>query len=787
MSGKSLYGPKYLISLVIAAAALLLFVQPAFADGILFPDPPPIPDPPPLEESWLTIRYHRVSVVIEDQIAVTRVDQEFYNHHDWEVEGTYIFPIPRDASISKFTLWVDGQAIEAEILPAEEARRIYENIVRERRDPALLEYIGTGAVQARVYPIPPGGSRRIELEYSQVLEQDSGLVSYTYPLNTEKFSFQPLEECSVRIELRSKKPLRSVYSPTHQDRVYIERESDHSVLIGYEEYGVLPEVDFELIYSTSSDDVGLDLLTYPDPDSNREGFFLLLAAPSVEVERVIPRDIVLVLDTSGSMEGDKLVQAKEAAGYILTHLNPEDRFNVTVFSTGVKHFARELQPVSHAPEAIAWIDRMSALGGTNINQALLEAVSFRNPTEDSSSGRPLVLLFLTDGLPTEGVTDIDQILANTRHNSTDYLRLFSFGVGDDVNTELLDTLAEQNGGVVSYVRPGEKIQEEVSALYAKIQTPVLSDLVLDFGRTTVEEIFPQTLPDLFSGSQLMVAGRYRLAAGQSGRTALRLSGVVEGKELVFQKQVDLLESHLSAESTSFIPRLWAARKIGYLLNQIRYEGENPEWVDAVIELSVRYGIITPYTSFLVVENDFYSGEGWDEAAEELTREYAGPAVGAEAVDKAEAESNLRAAESVAQPPMPSASGAADRAEPILKYVGGKTFYLRDGIWIDSGYEAATMTPIKIGFGSDVYYQLLDSRPEWGKYLALGESVIFEVGGQAYQIVEDESGVGSLPFELTEPDPPETNQETAQSRPSGSLCSLPLLLGLALLGAAKGRM
>ena len=287
---------KLISSLLIAFVFLMASIQPAMADGIVFPDPPPISDPPPLEESWLTIRYHRVSVLIEDQIAVTSVEQEFFNHHDWEVEGTYIFPIPRGASISKFILWVDGEAIEAEILEADEARRIYEDIVRKRRDPALLEYIGTGAVQARIYPIPPGGSRKIELEYSQVLDKDGGLVKYTYPLNTEKFSAQPLEDCSVRIELRSKKPLRSLYSPTHQDRVYIERQSDHTAIIGYEEYDVLPDSDFDLIYSTSTDDVGLDLLTFPDDGLSKEGFFLLMAAPSVEVNRVIPRDIVLVLD-----------------------------------------------------------------------------------------------------------------------------------------------------------------------------------------------------------------------------------------------------------------------------------------------------------------------------------------------------------------------------------------------------------------------------------------------------------------------------------------------------------
>ncbi len=194
---------KWLLCLALVMGAVFGFTGTARADGIIIPDPPPFPEPVLFEESWLSIRYHRVTVSIENQIAVTRVEQEFVNDLDWEVEGTYIFPIPTGATISKFVMWVDGVPLESRILPAEEARQIYEAIVRERRDPALLEYIGRDAVQARVYPIPPGGSRVIELEYSQALEMDQGLVKYLYPLNTEKFSAQPLEECAVRVELVS--------------------------------------------------------------------------------------------------------------------------------------------------------------------------------------------------------------------------------------------------------------------------------------------------------------------------------------------------------------------------------------------------------------------------------------------------------------------------------------------------------------------------------------------------------------------------------------------------------
>ncbi len=777
---------KLILCLVLVMGALLGFTETAHADGIIIPDPPPMPEPVPLEESWLTIRYHRVTVSIENQIAVTRVEQEFVNDLNWEVEGTYLFPIPKGAIISKFVMWVDGVPIESRILPAEEARQIYEEIVRERRDPALLEYVGMEAVQARVYPIPPGGSRVIELEYSQTLEMDQGLVKYLYPLNTEKFSAQPLEECSVRVELVSPQPLRSVYSPTHQDRLSIIREGEYRAVLGYEEYDLLPDQDFEIIYTVSEEDVGLNLLTYLDPERDsflaREGYFLLLAAPSVETDRIIPRDIILVLDTSGSMEGVKLEQAKEAASYVLEHLNSEDRFNLIAFSTGIKRFAYELQPASKADQAINWIDRMQALGGTNINQALLDALSL-NSIDEFDGSRPQVILFLTDGLPTEGVTEVAQILANIRVTAPANTRLFSFGVGDDVNTELLDTLAEENRGLVSYVRPEERIDEEVSSLYTKIQTPVLTDLEIDFGKVMVEEMYPPQIPDLFAGSQLILAGRYRLPEGISGREQIELTGKVGSQTKTYQYQVNFDPDVVSPEGHSFIPRLWAARKIGYLLAQIRHQGENDEWVEAVIQLSLQYGIITPYTSFLIEEEEIFYSEGRDEAAENLLEAYSGPASGADAVGKADAESSLRGAESVPQVVLPEEGLDQNSQERALKSMGEKTFILQQGIWMDSLFDPENMVPVLIEFGSGVYYEFLDARPDWGKYFSLGEEVIFVEGGEAYQITTGPGGIEELPSDL-EPVGKETGAENQEEDSLmswwRSVCTLPWLVGLALV-------
>jgi Ca-activated chloride channel family protein len=751
---------KALLTLILTVTIVLVTATPVLADGIIIIDPPPVPTPEPV---WLTIRHHRVDVTIEDQVAVTRVDQVFVNEHDWEVEGTYVFPLPEGATVSDFVMWVDGEPVEAEILPADEARAIYEEIVRRRRDPALLEYVGRDAVRASIFPIPPGGERRVELEYTQVLPVENGLVRYVYPLDTERFSARPLEECTIHVEIRSLDPMRALYSPTHQDRVFVERDGDYRATVGYEATDVLPDENFELVYTVSPEEVGLNLLTYREPPD--DGFFLLLAAPSVEAKRVIPKDVLLVLDTSGSMEGEKIVQAKGALTYVLEHLNPEDRFNVVSFSTGVRTYARELQPASAADEAAAWVQRLGAVGGTDINRALLEALA------QVDSERATVVIFLTDGLPTEGVVDVPQILSNVAASAPENVRLFPFGVGDDVNTVLLDTLADEHRGTTGYVRPDERIDEEVSTFYAKISTPVLSNIAFDFGDVIVEDTYPEPLPDLFAGSQLILTGRYR----GNGPERIVLTGEVEGEERTFVYEGTFDD----AGGNPFIPRLWAARKIGYLLTQIRLHGEQEEWVDAVIELSTRYGIVTPYTSFLIQE-DLWTEGGREEAADQFLAMPTPAASGAPAVEMAESEAGLRDAEAVGGETMP-----AEIAD-LVRHAGTKTFILRDGVWTDTAFDPEAMTPVEIGFGSETYFDLLASEPAQGEYMAVGTQVLWVADGTAYQIVDEETGPVTIP--TTEPDTPTPIPATpgasgsTRTQPSsgGELCG-----GLALAGLLVG--
>ncbi|MFH1084771.1 MAG: VIT domain-containing protein, partial [Chloroflexota bacterium] len=695
------------------------------ADGIIIPMPPP--GRPPVELRSLTIKYHRVTVTIRDQVATTHVDQVFVNDLGYEIEGEYIFPIPEGASISQFAMWVDGKRLEAQVLERDQAREIYERIVRERRDPALLEYVGRNAFRARIYPIPARGEKRVELEYTEVLPLDGGLVKYLYPLNTEKFSARPLEVASVAVTIETRTALKAIYSPSHE--ISVAREGDHRARVGYEETQVTPDRDFALYYTVADDALGVNVLSYKE--AGEDGYFLMLAAPRVVVgaQEIVARDLFLVLDVSGSMRGDKLAQAKRAAKYVLDNLQADDRFNIVAFSTGTRHYASAPRPASERAQAIRFVNDLQASGGTNINRALEETLT------QATGERPQVILFLTDGLPTEGerreLKIVERVAELAAANKGGDLSLFAFGVGYDVNTLLLDRLAQDNHGTAIYVRPTEDIERAVTSFYEKISTPVLTKLKLDWGKARVDDVYPYPLPDLFAGGQLVVVGRYRAAV----ETTITLTGVTNGRAQAFKFDEVRLRAQGGAD---FIPRLWATRKIGYLLTQIQLHGAQRELIDEVIALSVRHGIVTPYTSFLVDETeDALSAQGREKlAARELAAAPAAPGRGGggSGPTEAPAVSGERVVEkSIEQRALREADVAAAPQTEQVRTVGARTFVLRAGVWTDTTYDPK-LKPERIAFGSARYFELLAKHPEWGRYLALGPDVLLMWEGRAYEVV-----------------------------------------------------
>jgi len=709
---------KQLIILALVVLMLAGVTGPARADGLIIPRPRP-PQPPPSLRS-LTVKEHHVTVTIDNQVATTHVDQTFINETGYEIEGEYIFPLPEGANISRFAMWVDGKRLEAEVLDRDKARRIYEEIVRQQRDPALLEYVGRNAFRARIYPIAAWGEKRVEIEYTELLTADQGLVRYAYPLNTEKFSRRPLQEVSVEVRIASRQPLQGVYSPSHEIRV--QREGQLKASARYAERETTPDKDFLLYYQVNPQDLGANVLSYRE--GNEDGFFLLLLAPRDVVQRqeIVAKDVFFVLDTSGSMRGEKLDQAKDAAKYVLDNLNPDDRFNIIAFSSGTNAYASGARPVREAAEARSFVENLRASGGTNIDRALQEALS------QTQRDRPQVVIFLTDGLATEGEKATEKIIARVRERAHDDVRIFAFGVGYDVNTLLLDTMAQAHHGASAYVRPAEDIEQAVSSFYDKIGTPVLTDVTVDFGALRVQDTFPYPLPDLFAGSQVVVVGRYR----KGGATDLTLQGTVNGEPTSYSfKGIQFHERG----GDEFIPRLWATRKIGYLLTQIRLYGAERELVDEVVDLSVRYGIVTPYTSFLVDETeDALTAEGRSALAQrEVARAPApyGKGGGASGQPAPSVSGAAAVEKSIAQESLRQADVAAPAQHQQVRTVGNKTFVLRDGIWVDTLYDGKAKAE-QIAFGGDRYFELLRAHPEWGRYLALGEQVLLVWQGRAYR-------------------------------------------------------
>lgn len=710
--------------LLLCASLFSLTSLPAAADGLIVPDPcpdcpripcildrpcPPIPSPVPFP----SVRYHNVRIEVDGQVASVTVEQVFVNESTRPLEGTYIFPLPEDASISAFSMLVDGRAIEGQLLDRNEARRIYEQIVRGRRDPALLEYLGRGAFQARVFPIPPRGESKLEISYTQLLRQDAGLVRLVYPLTTERFSPRPLQQLSIDLTLRADQPIGSAYSPSHQ--LAIRRPSPQEVRATYEASNARPDRDFEFFYGLEGDVVGADLLTYRRP--GEDGFLLLLVNPAQMRDQVVAaRDVVLIVDTSGSMAGQKMQQAQAASRFVLNSLNPADQFNLVTFNSDVASYADGLRPASEASQAVEFVNRLRAAGGTNISDALAVGLS------QGRGDRPLLVIFVTDGLPTVGLRDAPAILDAVGRVAPEASRIFTFGVGDDVNTVLLDNLAQRYRGVSEYVRPSEDLEVKLSAFYQKVGAPIMTDLALSVDGIRLTDVYPRPLPDLFAGTQLAVLARY----SGSGAAPLVLSGQLNDRPLQFTYPGQAFPEQ--AARNSFIPRLWASRKIGYLLNEVRLRGENKELIDEIVALSLRYGILTPYTSFLVDDRTPLTREGQRQAAEQVGRAAAAAAAtpaGAPAVDASQAVQSLRQAENLAAAP----------ANEALRNVAAKTFLLREGNWIDSEFE--TEMPIRrLVFGSDEYFDLLASNPEWGAYFAVGANLIVVLDGQAYEVRDE---------------------------------------------------
>jgi Ca-activated chloride channel family protein len=536
----------------------------------------------------------KVHVRIEDNVANTTMEQTFLNQSSQNMEVRVLIPLPAGAAISSSALSMNDQMVEGKLYNSQEAQTIYESIVTRQRDPALLHFVGDNLYEARVFPIPPNQEKRLKFAYTQVLNQDGGLYDFRHILAGSQLYEKGVEQFDLDVQIHSKNTIGPIYSPSH--KVSVERPDDKSATIKLTSANLTTDRDFRLFFAPSAGDVALRLVTHRGAD-NEDGYFMLLGRvdSQLETSKVIPKEIVFVLDISGSMQGEKMEQAQNAIKFCLNSLNERDRFNFISFSTDVTVFSNKMLQATkeNVKKAVAHVDQLEATGGTNIDGAMRAA--FANDFSEGS-GAARMIVFMTDGLPTVGVTDPDSILETVQgYSKKNKVRFFNFGVGHDVNTRFMDKLANENDGVTAYVEPKEDIEVKVSDFFNKIRHPYMTEVALDFGsESKANSIYPKKIPALYRGAEIMMLGRYK----GSGPGKITLTGQVAGETRTINVDVNWPEHEVD---NPYLPRVWAMRKVGHLMEDLRLHGDNPEIIHELVALAQRHGIVTPYTSQLVVE------------------------------------------------------------------------------------------------------------------------------------------------------------------------------------------
>lgn len=649
-----------------------------------------------------------VRVVVEGRVARFEVQERFRNTGRLIAEGTYHYPLPGEAVFSDFSLFQGEQELKGEMMGADQARTIYEGIVRRLKDPALLTLVGHGLIRAQVFPVQPGETRTVILRYTQLMGREADALRLRYAAGDRGEA-----PVTMSIDVRREADFSTPYSPTHP---ITEQRRDGTLRIS-----ITPPVrgDVDLVLPFRNGLVGGTVLTHSQ--AGEDGFALLFLSPPGSPETVqVGRDLTLVVDVSGSMSGDKMEQARSALLAALESLRAGDRFRVIAFSSGVRSFREGFAEVSPAAlaEARTFVNALNANGGTNLAGAVEAALAGRPDGE-----RMQVVMLLTDGLPSIGEQAPDRIAAEAA-GRIGRTRIFTVGVGHDVNTYLLDRLAVEGRGSATYVTPGSDVSDAVGGVLAKLSRPALMDLRIVESPVTLTEVAPGNLPDLFYGEELVVLARYR---GQGSGPV-----VIEGTRNGRRERFTLAAQFPRHEAgNDYIPPLWASRRIGELTRQIRIEGSTPELVNRVRDLGLRYGILTEYTAYLVQE------PGTVAAAPPPM------ATGAVAARKMTGEREFDAAKSSARMSGSTTLQAADQAAQLrleeivvtgvagnrarddrqeLKRAGGRVFALREGVWTDLSH-SDSLKVVTIAPFSRAWFDLLAARPRLRASMSAGTPLL----------------------------------------------------------------
>ncbi len=728
---------------LIATLTLTLLAGPLAAQGWIEPLPNVL-------GSGVSKVRTAVHVTVTGRIAQVEVKEWFRNDGGILGEGDYVYPLPGEAVFSNFSLFQGDQELRGETMNADDARAIYEEIVRKKRDPALIELVGHGMIRARVFPIEPGDTRKITLRYTQVMNRAGDALQFRYAAGSRRSAtLVPLRDgvpvrrttdsapLSFLLTAEDGEAFRDPFSPTH--RVRVDREDGT--------LRVRPESDltgnFALFLPLERGLVGMTVVTHKP--SSEPGYFMLTLSPGNPEGGIEPRDITVVVDVSGSMSGEKLEQGKAAMRQLLGSLDERDRFRLIAFSNTVRTQSEGWVQASrrNIREARRWVDGLRANGGTNIAGALEEAFHLTSPTR-----RLPIVLFLTDGIPSVGEQNPERI-AQQAESARGRARVFAFGVGYDVNTYLLDRLSAAGRGATEYVEPADDVEQAVGLLTAKIQHPVLTDLELDNAPVDLTEIHPIQLPDLFSGEELIVFGRYE-AVGRDRNGALSMHGQRSGRTERFSTEVSFPSHELGND---FIPRLWASRKLGHLARQIRIEGHSTDLEQEIRETALRYGLLSEYTSYLVLEPGMVASRD-ARLQQPRDRVVAVPAaqrtsgaasnvagtVGRQAVQAAEKSRARREIALEADLNEMEDRAAFSNSDESVKLSAGRMFVLRDSVWTDVAHRDS-LPVVEIELYSSTYFELLRALPELERWFKAFDNVL--IAGTTTSIKTVSSGAPAV--------------------------------------------
>jgi len=703
------------------AATLLLcaFPIPATAQGWIEMDRPP----GPVRASPAVVRVDSdVRVTVAGRVARVEVTERFRNTGRGIAEGTYHYPLPGDAVFSGFSLFQGEQELRGEMMSAEQARAIYEGIVRQLRDPALLTLVGQGLVRAEVFPIQPGETRTVILRYTQLLPRQEDALRLRYVAGARGDA-----PVTLRVEVPEPELFATVYSPTHP---ITERREGGRLRI---DVGGPIRSDVELVLPFQRGLVGGTVLTHAQP--GEDGFALLfLAPPPGDTRTAVGRDMTFVVDVSGSMSGQKMTQARTALRQALDGLRPADRFRLIAFSSGIRQFSDGWSPVNSATraEAARYIEALEANGGTNLAGAISVALAADTPADRLS-----LVILLTDGLPSVGEQAPDKIAANAA-GQIGRSRIFTFGVGHDVNTYLLDRLAVEGRGSATYVAPGADVGDAVGGVLTKLSRPALVDLKIVSAPVRFVDAAPSVLPDLFFGEELVVLTRFR----GTGTGPIVIEGTRDGRRERFEIR-GTFTRHQPADA--YLPQLWAARRIGDLTRQLRLEGSTPEQIAVIRELGLRYGILTEYTSYLVQEPGMVANmpSTMPVTAALVPRDQ----TGARAFEAAKASANMSGSATLAEADQAvaqrsrelGAPGAAGVGRSASQRVGGRLFVEREGVWTDVRHREAMPVTVIAPYSS-AYFTLVTTRPALREALAIGTPVI--VAGERVSLRVADGGIST---------------------------------------------